>query len=155
MHSTAHTKNIVANMSYLNICLAPAKKSSLFLFADLLGGKGGLFGKYTTTNNSRKVTIPNSIKTENQYIRSIKLLRKLLSEYQPINKNNRPKHPIENLLYYVRSTDKRLDKPKWNDIFPRPFKFVCNIHDALDCKELSLFFSGNRFFKGRGAGTIS
>ena len=81
MHRTAHTQNMVANMSYLNICLAPAKKSSLFLFADLLGGNGGLFGKYTTTNKSRKVTIPNSIKTENEYIRSTGLSRKLLSEY--------------------------------------------------------------------------
>ena len=80
MHRKTHTKNMVANMYYLNICLAPAKKSSLFLFADLLGGNGGLFGKYTTTNKSRKVTIPNSIKTENEYISSIGLLRILANQ---------------------------------------------------------------------------
>lgn len=49
-------------VSYLNICLAPAKKSSRFLLADLLGGRGGLFGKYIQTNRKRKRTTPHSVK---------------------------------------------------------------------------------------------
>ena len=46
--------------NHLNICLVPEKKSSLFLLADLLGGKGGLSGKYIKTNTNRNVTTPNS-----------------------------------------------------------------------------------------------
>lgn len=49
-------------VSYLNICLAPAKKSSRFLLADLLGGRGGLFGKYIQTNRKRNITTPHSVK---------------------------------------------------------------------------------------------
>lgn len=46
--------------SYFSICLAPVQKSSLFLLADLLGGEGGLSGKYIKTRRKRKVTTPNS-----------------------------------------------------------------------------------------------
>ena len=60
-------------MSYLKICLAPAKKSSLFLLADLLGGNGGLFGKYITTNKNRNVAMPNSTEKENERVKSKQL----------------------------------------------------------------------------------
>lgn len=46
--------------SYFSICLAPPQKSSLFLLADLLGGEGGLSGKYIKTRRKRKVTTANS-----------------------------------------------------------------------------------------------
>lgn len=46
--------------SYFSICLAPPQKSSLFLLADLLGGEGGLSGKYIKTRRKRKATTANS-----------------------------------------------------------------------------------------------
>lgn len=59
--ATIRDSDIQIFFPYLHILLAPAKKSSLFLLADLLGGNGGLLGKYIQTNRKRNKTTPHSI----------------------------------------------------------------------------------------------